>query len=78
MAITNIYKTNAERRLLRLLANYGAQRQKTAYNRCGRGLTEDQFASLVSELQERGLLEVRDGKYAGTFLLILAPGARAF
>ncbi len=51
MEITRTNTSNAERRLLRLLTNYGPQRQRTAYNRCGRGLTEDQFTGVVSDLQ---------------------------
>src|SRR6266581_4270683 len=57
MEITRTNTSNAERRLLRLLTNYGPQRQRTAYNRCGRGLTEDQFTGVVSDLQKRDVRE---------------------
>ena len=65
------YEERAEERLRRLLANYGPERERTAFQRCGLGLTEEQFFGVVSKLAEQGFLErVSSAKRIGVHFLV--------
>lgn len=62
MTTTN-YRLTAEHNLRRFLSDELRVLYRTAFNRCGRGLTEPEFDDLVQRMHSEGFLTISLSRY---------------